>query len=97
MTATSPHPAGGTTTAPTPGTRAVIRLIEAGSSTTCVVCREMVKFSAKQKRLQVICNVYVEGRWNRVEHFHHECYVAAGHPHGEATAPAPRPSATTAA
>jgi hypothetical protein len=26
----------------------------------------------------------VGGRWNRVEHFHAECYEAAGAPHGPA-------------
>ena len=32
---------------------------------------------------QVICNVYVAGRWDRVEHFHDGCYTVAGEPHGE--------------
>jgi hypothetical protein len=66
------------------GTRAVVRLIEAGSSTTCAACNTQVKFSAKQKKQQVICNVYVDGKWNRVEHYHLECYLEADKPHGEA-------------
>ena len=31
---------------------------------------------------QVICNIYVDGRWNRVEHYHSQCYGEAGEPHG---------------
>jgi hypothetical protein len=33
---------------------------------------------------QVICNVYVDGVWDRVEHFHDVCYADAGRPYGEA-------------
>lgn len=42
----------------------------------------MVKFAAKVRRQQVIANVYVGDRWNRVEHYHAECYDSAGEPHG---------------
>ena len=63
--------------------RAVTRLIEAGSMTECVHCGERVKFVARERHQQVICNVYVDGRWNRVEHFHAPCYLEAGEPHGE--------------
>jgi hypothetical protein len=65
------------------GTRAVVRSIDAGSSAICVHCDQLVKFSAKVKRFQVICNVYASSRWNRVEHFHLECYQEAGSTHGE--------------
>jgi hypothetical protein len=65
------------------GTRAVLRSIDAGSSAACASCGEQVKFSAKTKRQQVICNVYVHGRWDRVEHFHADCYHDAGDPHGQ--------------
>jgi hypothetical protein len=78
---------------PKPGTRAVVRTVDAGSATTCVVCDQQVKFSAKVKRFQVIANVYVKGTWNRVEHYHLECYVEAGSPHGVVdpnAAPAPK-------
>ena len=44
---------------------------------------EQVKFAAKQNRQQVIANVYVAGRWDRVEHFHEECYGEAHDPYGE--------------
>ncbi|MEY2432258.1 MAG: hypothetical protein QOC92_1983 [Acidimicrobiaceae bacterium] len=69
--------------------RAVLRSIEAGSSATCVTCDEQVKFRAKVKLHQVICNVYVDGKWNRVEHYHLECYSQAGEPYGTPVANAP--------
>jgi hypothetical protein len=78
---------------PKPGTRAVVRTIDAGSSTICERCEQPVKFSAKVKRHQVICNVYVKGAWDRVEHFHLECYLEGGSPYGEVdanSAPPPR-------
>jgi hypothetical protein len=69
--------------------RAVLRSIEAGSSATCVTCDEQVKFKAKVKMQQVICNVYVNGKWDRVEHYHLECYEQAGGPYGTPVANAP--------
>ena len=66
--------------------RAVIRDVEAGSSVDCVYCDERVKFQAKMRNKQVICNVYVGGSWNRVEHFHADCYGPAGEPYGPADA-----------
>lgn len=68
--------------------RAVLRAIEPGSSVTCVECGEPVKFRAKVKAQQAICNVYVKGVWDRVEHYHAECYTTAGAPYGEAQPPA---------
>jgi hypothetical protein len=65
--------------------RAVQRRIEAGSSAQCVSCDTQVKFTAKIQKQQVIANVYVDGRWDRVEHFHAECYVEAGEPYGPAS------------
>jgi hypothetical protein len=47
-----------------------------------------VKFQAKVRKQQVICNVYVGGRWDRVEHFHAECYDASGEPYGSPNAAA---------
>lgn len=67
-----------------PVTRAVVRLVEAGSMVDCSHCEKQVKFRARQRDTQVICNVYVDGRWDRVEHFHDECYLEAGAPHGNA-------------
>ncbi len=62
--------------------RAVQRRVEAGSSVICTACDQQVKFAAKQNRQQVIANVYLAGRWDRVEHYHAECYEEAGAPHG---------------
>ncbi len=73
-----------TTTKTAPQSRAVLRTIEAGCSATCSHCGEPVKFRAKVKCHQVICNVYINGKWDRVEHFHAECYDLAAEPHGEA-------------
>ena len=64
--------------------RAVTRLIEAGNSAVCTACARPVKFSAKARLQQVIANVYVDSVWDRVEHFHPECYDAAGQPYGSA-------------
>jgi hypothetical protein len=33
--------------------------------------------------MQMICNVYADGVWQRVEHFHAECYETAGRPYGD--------------
>ncbi len=64
--------------------RAVLRPLEAGSSANCAACGKLVKFSAKTKLQQVIANVYVNQVWDRVEHFHAECYEGAGRPYGSA-------------
>lgn len=65
--------------------RAVIKLIEAGSAAECPHCGERVKFRARHRDQQVICNVYDDGVWQRVEQYHLECYADADSPHGEAT------------
>lgn len=90
----------GTTTSPSPSTRpssrakrgktksrAVLRDVEAGSSVDCAYCDERVKFQAKVRNRQVIANVYVNGVWNRVEHFHADCYDLADQPHGPIQGP----------
>lgn len=71
-----------TTAIPAMTSRAAQRRVEAGSSVECSTCEEQVKFAAKQNRQQVIANVYVDGRWDRVEHYHAECYESAGAPYG---------------
>ncbi len=63
--------------------RAVARLIEAGCSADCPHCEERVKFRARHRDQQVICNVYKDGVWLRVEQFHLECYGEADFPYGE--------------
>ena len=65
--------------------RAVLRLIEPGCSVDCAYCGQRVKFQARLRLQQVICNVYVKTVWDRVEHYHAECYEAAGRPYGEPT------------
>jgi hypothetical protein len=82
---------GSTTTAPsttapssttTTRSRAVLRDVEPGSTVECVLCGERVKFQAKVRHKQIICNVYEGERWDRVEHFHAPCYEEANEPHG---------------
>ena len=63
--------------------RGVTRPVEAGSAVDCAHCGERVKFRAKVRQYQVICNVYVDGRWDHVEHFHAPCYDEAGRPFGD--------------
>ena len=93
-------PAKSLTKKSTPGfsSRAVVRTIEAGSSAECAHCGERVKFQAKVRGQQVICNVYVDGKWDRVEHYHLECYSTSGEPYGTPAPNVPsRATATTAA
>jgi hypothetical protein len=65
-------------------TRAVLRQVEPGNDAVCVHCRTAVKFAARTHPQQVIANVYVDGAWDRVEHYHEPCYLEAGAPYGEA-------------
>ena len=65
--------------------RAVTRLIEAGCTADCPYCLERVKFRARHRDQQVICNVYENGVWQRVEQYHEACYTEAGEPYGEAS------------
>ena len=65
--------------------RAVARYIEAGNTATSAACKLPVKFRAKSKLQQVIANVYTEGVWERVEHYHIDCYENAGRPYGPAS------------
>jgi hypothetical protein len=64
------------------GSRAVMRLIEPGGYMYCAYCDKRIKFATRLRLQQVIANVYLEGSWDRVEHFHEDCYAAAGHPYG---------------
>ena len=63
--------------------RAVTRLVEPGSQVDCKHCDERVKFQAKMRHQQVICNVYEKNSWIRVEHFHADCYKLAKQPFGK--------------
>lgn len=75
-----------------PMSRAALRSVEAGNYVDCARCGERVKFQAKLRKQQVICNVYIDGRWDRVEHYHAECYDDAGQPHGTPTEQVERPN-----
>jgi hypothetical protein len=82
--------------------RAIVRYIEAGNSAVCEECGAPVQFRARLKVQQVICNVYERGRWDRVEHFHRDCYDTAGQPFGtpddsQLIRPKHRPSSAAAA
>jgi hypothetical protein len=70
----------------TPASRAVIRLVEPGNDVSCQHCGLPVKFVAREQNRQVIANVYIEGRWDRVEHFHAACYGLVDEPYGPAKA-----------
>ena len=50
----------------------------------CIQCDTQVKFRARQRDQQVICNVYDKGVWKRVEHYHLDCYDEADKPYGKA-------------
>jgi len=65
--------------------RAVTRLIEAGNTATCTACRLPVKFRSKSRLMQVIANVYNDGVWTRVEHYHVDCYENTDQPYGAAS------------
>lgn len=62
----------------------MLRPIEPGNTASCPECSLPVKFQARSQLRQVICNVYVDGAWNRVEHYHAACYENAGEPYGTA-------------
>ncbi len=64
--------------------RAVLRMVEPGSQVECVVCGERVKFQAKMRHQQAICNIYEKNSWVRVDHYHYPCYKDAKEPYGPA-------------
>ena len=63
--------------------RSVTRLVEPGSQVDCMHCGERVKFQAKMRNQQVICNVYEKHQWVRVDHYHADCYKLAKEPFGK--------------
>lgn len=77
-------------TDPVVGSRAVLRLIDPGNSAVCTHCGDPVKFAARAGLRQVIANVYEEGVWCRVEHYHEPCYQEAGRPYGQTRLQDPR-------
>lgn len=63
--------------------RAVTRLVNPGSQVECAHCHERIKFQAKMRHQEVICNVYEKSKWVRVEHYHADCYKLAKEPFGK--------------
>ena len=66
--------------------RAVIRQVEPGNTAHCAHCGAAIKFAARAQLRQVIANVYQDGTWVRVEHYHADCYDNAGKPYGDPAA-----------
>ncbi len=75
--------------APT-ATRAVVRPVDPGNDASCTLCGRQIKFAARTHPRQVIANVYESGTWQRVDHFHEDCYESAGAPLGPALDPPSR-------
>lgn len=73
-----------------PRSRAVERLVEPGNSAVCAKCDAPVKFVARAQHRQVIANVYVASTWDRVEHYHYDCYLEAGQAYGAPSRPPSR-------
>lgn len=69
-------------TPPTTSSRAALRAVIPGTYVDCASCNQRVSYSAKTRPNQIIANVYCDGKWNRVEHFHEECYYRAESPYG---------------
>jgi hypothetical protein len=64
--------------------RGVRRRVEPGEGNVCSKCGDPIRFSSKVPAHQIIANVYENGVWKRVEHFHEQCYFEAGNPYGSA-------------
>jgi hypothetical protein len=62
--------------------RAAIRQVEPGNTANCAHCGAPIKFAARAQHRQVIANVYQDGTWLRVEHYHADCYLEAEEPYG---------------
>jgi hypothetical protein len=70
-----------------PSTRAVLRLVEPANVFDCNICGDPLKFSARERREQVIANVYTPmGEWALIKTFHPECYQDLKEPFGPAEA-----------
>lgn len=79
------------------GTRSVrrdLKTIAGLDWPTCEWCGEHIKYAApatlrslRRRGLpahthQIISNIYIDGRWDRVEHRHEACWFEAGEPWG---------------
>lgn len=70
--------------------RAVLRQLEPGPAEYCAGCGERVAWAPPRMagggrgQRKVVANVYSDGVWQRVEHWHEDHYLAAGEPYGKA-------------
>jgi len=58
--------------------------VQPGSWVNCESCGEQIKYQVRAQNMQMICNVYEDGTWSRVEHYHSGCYSESGEPYGPA-------------
>jgi hypothetical protein len=75
-----------TPTKPKLGTRAVKLRIEPGNVADCLHCGVYIKFNSRlpeSGRRQIVCNIYKKRKWDRVEHYHQDCYDEVGRPYGD--------------
>ncbi len=63
--------------------RAVSRKLQPGLGLECDACSMPIKYSAKFPTNQIIANVYDGNVWQKVVHYHEECYQELDYPHGE--------------
>lgn len=57
--------------------RAVLRLVQpamGGNEGVCAACGERIIYRAREKPKVVICNVYENGMWDRVDQYHEDHY-----------------------
>ncbi len=71
--------------------RAVRRGMQAGFDPIpeCPHCGRLVQYATplmkrfkEEGNMQVVCNVYHRGKWQRTVHYHEKCWHEAGGPHG---------------
>lgn len=48
----------------------------------CEKCDKEILFDTTQRTYRVLCNVYVNDKWDRLECYHPECYEQTGFIHG---------------
>lgn len=63
--------------------RAVTRKLQPGLGLDCDACSMPIKYSAKFPSNQIIANVYENNVWQKVVHYHEECYRQLAYPYGE--------------
>ncbi len=64
--------------------------MDPGNDAVCVACQEQIRFAARSHQRQVIVNVYEDGVWKRVDHYHEDCYRNMGEPFGPPSEPISR-------